>query len=486
MAHVSDVAALSRLDAFPYRHRVSDVMTRPLATTPAQATLGAVAARLRDEQVSSLVVVDAGGCAAGIVTERDLTRAMAACGAAVVDQPVSAWASAPVISVPADAFVHVALGRIDRHRLRHLVVTDAGGRAVGMVTARELLALRSGHALALGDALDVAMTPADTAAALDQLPALSLALAREGVGALEIAAVIAGATRDATRRAAELAEAELAAEGRPAPARWAMLVLGSAGRGETLLAPDQDNAVVHDGDADDPAIDGWFAELGRRVADHLDRAGLPYCKGGVMAREQDWRGSLSAWRERVGRWTRRADGADLLNADIFFDCACAHGDAGLVEELRRDAVEAARQSPPFLLRLALALERPARPVGWFGRIKTVDGRIDLKWFGLLPIVAGFRTLALKHGVTATATSARAAALVAAGRLESSEAERLSAAQEVFADLILAQQRADRDAGLAPSSRVDPRRADRVGLDRLRRALATAALVPDLVRDGIRA
>ena len=48
-----------------------------------------------------------------------------------------------------------------------------------------------------------------------------------------------------TARAAEIAEAEMIAAGHgPAPADYALLVLGSGGRGESLLAPDQDNALV--------------------------------------------------------------------------------------------------------------------------------------------------------------------------------------------------------------------------------------------------
>ena len=64
-----------------------------------------------------------------------------------------------------------------------------------------------------------------------------------------------------------------------------MLVLGSGGRGESLLAMDQDNAIVYadrDGGMSDEDTDQWFAELGARVSCILDLVGVPYCKGGVM------------------------------------------------------------------------------------------------------------------------------------------------------------------------------------------------------------
>ena len=64
-----------------------------------------------------------------------------------------------------------------------------------------------------------------------------------------------------------LAEAELVAEGAgPAPCAYAVLVLGSAGRGESLLAMDQDNALVFAEGEPDGEADRWFARLGRRMA----------------------------------------------------------------------------------------------------------------------------------------------------------------------------------------------------------------------------
>ena len=72
-----------------------------------------------------------------------------------------------------------------------------------------------------------------------------------------------------------------------------LLILGSGGRGESLLAPDQDNAIVHDGR---PEHDPWFLDIATRISDLLDAAGIPYCKGKVMATNPDWRRSLDGWR----------------------------------------------------------------------------------------------------------------------------------------------------------------------------------------------
>ena len=80
------------------------------------------------------------------------------------------------------------------------------------------------------------------------------------------------------------------------PCRYAVAVLGSAGRGESLLAMDQDNALVFDDGEPAGAEDRWFETFGGHVADILHEAGVPYCKGGVMAKNAQWRGSVATWR----------------------------------------------------------------------------------------------------------------------------------------------------------------------------------------------
>ena len=57
------------------RTRVSDIMTKKLETVRSSSTAQDVAIRMRDRQVSSVLVIDdKNGSPQGIVTERDLSR----------------------------------------------------------------------------------------------------------------------------------------------------------------------------------------------------------------------------------------------------------------------------------------------------------------------------------------------------------------------------------------------------------------------------
>ena len=275
---------LRRIDSFPYRHRLRDVMTSPAVLLPPTTPLSRAAEEMHLRRISSVLVAgDRDGRAAGIVTERDVLTAVAAGGGGALERPIADIMTAPVHRLDPDAMVYRAIGRMDRLGIRHLVVADGNGSALGVVTARALLRQRAGTALALGDEVSVAGDAAALGRVRAGLAGLAAGLLAEQVPPNDIAAVISDVMCGLTARATALAESEMSG---PAPAPYCMMILGSGGRGESLLAPDQDNALIHAGsEADDP----WYAELAEHMTGILNEAGVPYCNGGVMASRRLWR-----------------------------------------------------------------------------------------------------------------------------------------------------------------------------------------------------
>lgn len=472
--------AESRLDAFPYRHRLADVMVRPIRAR-ADLPLGEAARLMLEQGMGSLLVEGEDGRVVGIVTEHDAMKALALTPGDPSVLRISEVMSAPVATLPGDAFVHRALGRMGRLGIRHLGVTDAEGEVVGIVSARLILRRRTSGGLALGDAIDVAEDSAALARIRAELPELARHLLADGLMATEVAALLSGVLCDITARAATLAAAEVTAAQGPAPAPWCVLVLGSGGRGESLLSADQDNAIIHAGDAD-----AWYAAVGARMADLLDQAGIPYCRGGVMAAKPDWRGDPQAWRARVAGWLARAQGEALLNTDIFFDFRAVEGEVKLAADLRRDALVAAQGALGFLRLLADQAAQHGPALSLFNRFRLRDGRVDLKAGGLLPLVGAARVLALAHGVAETETAARLRAVAALGKLSAEDLERLLQAREVLTEAILRQQLADIAAGRAPSSKIDPRSLGRAERARVKEALGAIRLIPELLRGALAA
>ncbi len=481
--------ALARIDTYAYRHRVADVMSKPPKFIAADVLLGDTLQRMAREKVSSLLVVAAGAGTAmrardtAIVTERDVLRALAEQGAQALTRPVAHFASKPLIAVPATAFVYRALGRMSRLKLRHLGVENENGEVCGIVTSRDLLRLRAQEASILGDAIDQADDVPALGAAWARLPQAANGLIAEGVSALVIAAVISRELGALTRRAGVLAERRMLADGQgEPPCGYALCVLGSAGRGESLLAMDQDNAIVFTDGAPGEAADQWFARLGGIVADILHEVGVPYCKGGVMAKNEAWRGSMATWRARIKHWITRSDPADLLSVDIFFDLVGVHGDVALASELWRAAFDAAHGNAGFAKLLAAAAGEVEPGLNFWGGIRSENGRIDLKKAGLFGIVTTARVLAICHRVLERSTPARLSAIETLDRGGARDLGALARAQGVFLDLILMQQLADMRGGLPPGNKVSLKRLSRAQRDALSEALSAVRYLDELTRD----
>lgn len=478
---MSDAPTLPDLE--PYRRRVGDIMRRPAVEISGDADLSAVARCMTETSSGLLFVIDRFGQPVGLITERDVIGALAGGGDPLTISAAQIM-SRDIIAIDERAFVFRAIGRMRRLNLRHLAVTDAAGRYIGTLSARRLLQLRAHASQVIADGLDVAQTPADLAQARAALPDMAATLLQEEASAPDVAAVISAIYCDITARAAAIVEAGLIAAGRPPPAPWCMLVLGSGGRGESLLAPDQDNAIIHAGSTED---EGWYARAGEQISDLLDQSGIPYCKGGVMARNTGWRGNEGQWRARVTDWLRHTTPEALLNIDIFFDLRPVYGALRLGANLQREALAAARSNPPFLRLLAEQTAQLHPAIGFFGGLKTdAQQRIDLKLGGLLPLVSAARLLALRQGSMETGTAARLRAAATAGLMNESDLASLLQAHILLLRLVLRQQIADLAAGRTPGSRVDITTLTRPDRDALRTALKSLELLPDMVQTALTA
>jgi signal-transduction protein with cAMP-binding, CBS, and nucleotidyltransferase domain len=89
-------------------------------------------------------------------------------------------------------------------------------------------------------------------------------------------------------------------------------------------------------------------------------------------------------------------------------------------------------------------------------MRAVEGRVDLKRWGTLPIVGMARALALRIGSTERSTQGRLRDAAAAGRLPDSDAQLLIDLHASLMTIILTQQLEDLHSGIRPSSRVSLR------------------------------
>ena len=290
---------------------------------------------------------------------------------------------------------------------------------------------------------------------------VALELMDDGLPSPEIQALLSRINNDLYGSVLRLCLDEMAQSSMGAPpVAFDVIVMGSGGRAESLLRPDQDNGfVIADyPSAEHNSIDAWFVELAVRVTDALAHVGFEYCHGNVMATNPVWRKTLSEWRAQTGLWLGKSEGLALRYCDIFFDFACVYGSGELATALR-EHVTALSPRPFFLRQLFKVDEEHGVALGLFDRLKPDplagpnQGKLNLKLTGTLPLVGAIRIMALRERIEETGTLDRIAGLHARGVLDSDEQDYLRGAYGHISAMLLRQQLQDYRAGSPPGNHV---------------------------------
>jgi len=119
--------------------KVRDVPPRRLLSVEPQTSLAEVAKRMRQEDADSAAVMS-GSRLLGIITERDLVRAIAD-GLNPQQARADVIMSAGPATVTGDEEVAVVAVKMMRLGIRHLPVVDQQGKPVGLISARDLVSL---------------------------------------------------------------------------------------------------------------------------------------------------------------------------------------------------------------------------------------------------------------------------------------------------------------------------------------------------------
>ncbi|MFZ5675955.1 MAG: CBS domain-containing protein [Pseudomonadota bacterium] len=114
---------------------------RAVVTAGPGDTVLAVAQILSAKKIGAVVIVDAQGRIGGIVSERDIVRAIAAGGAQALEKPVKEFMTAKVRTcAPRDTEAEL-MSLMTDHRVRHLPVVEAG-KLGGMISIGDVVKYR--------------------------------------------------------------------------------------------------------------------------------------------------------------------------------------------------------------------------------------------------------------------------------------------------------------------------------------------------------
>jgi len=114
---------------------VADLMTREVVTVDPADTIGEAAEKMIDARIGAVLVSDFGSVI-GILTERDVLRAVAH-RTHSSEARVRQWMTREVVTVPPSMDADEAARTMLERNFRHLPVLD-DGRPVGIVSIRDL------------------------------------------------------------------------------------------------------------------------------------------------------------------------------------------------------------------------------------------------------------------------------------------------------------------------------------------------------------
>jgi CBS domain-containing protein len=451
---------------------ISALIHRGPITCPPETTVGDAASTMTEERVSSIVVI--GDDLLGIVTDRDLRSKVVATGRDL-GAPVTDVMSAPVITVRSDATADDALRVMLERGFHHLPVAGPEGRIVGVVSDTELMGLERTASFGLLRALDRASSADEVTDAMSRLPRVAASVVMAGLDPVDVGHVIASAIDTATRRLIHLAIADL---GDP-PGPWAWLALGSAARHEQSLDTDQDHALVFLAtDVSFEEADGYFEDLARRVTDGLVAAGIPRCRGGVMAESPAWRADRDRWLVTFRTQLAEPDIGGTAFSNIALDFRRVAGSLEVETEIERLVRDAARRGG--LLRRLASTALNLRPPTGFLRDFVLEsegeqaGTLDVKHGGITPVTNLARTFAVATGSSSNRTIERLRAAVAAGGIDADLGVGLEEAFRLLWRIRLEHQTSQLDRGETPDDAVDPRRLGALTRRSLREAFRLIA------------
>jgi CBS domain-containing protein len=111
------------------------------------ASLKEAAELLDSRKVGAMVILNEGGALIGVISERDIVRAVARGGPAALKSLVSEAMTRQVVTAKPRETIEVAMDRMTDRRIRHLPVVE-GGRLMGVVSIGDLVKWRIAEATA--------------------------------------------------------------------------------------------------------------------------------------------------------------------------------------------------------------------------------------------------------------------------------------------------------------------------------------------------
>ena len=478
--------ALTQMEAYPFKKRLSEIMSAPAEICTPDAPVREIALRMTQRGIGALLVCDEGRHIIGIVTERDLVSKVLARDSAEIPTPKASDVMTPnPFSMTPETYMYEATTFMMGHKIKHLPVVSQG-ELVGIVTLQDLMKYRSQKSMLLVGSVKEAKSIDNLTRAKEEIVKVAKALMSETRSPFETMEILSYIHHCILRRGFEIILDEMKQQGMTPPdIKYCFIIMGSGGRKEMLLGPDQDNGFIYENFPDErlKEVDAFFIPFSERLVEAYDQIGYSLCKGKVMANNPLWRGRLREWQARIADWINTPEPQKVRYSTIFFDFMPLVGEPSLCQDLREIVHQQIRKMPLFLYYMMELDFKHKVPVGLLGRFmlekdEPNKGKLSLKQTGSIFIVDCIRMFLLEKQIDATTTIERLEELVKLNVFTQETAEHIKAALEAFTYLRLRNEIDQVDQGLPPSHYLDPYALTKNEQDLLREAFRAASKLQD--------
>lgn len=471
---------------YMFSMRVGDIIKRSPIKMASGQTVREAASLMNREGIGSLLITDPYERPEGIVTDKDLRRAIAE--GESYDSPVEFIMSSPVATVAHTEVCFEALLKMMSGKIHHLAVTR-NDKVLGMITSHDIMVLQGRSPIALFRDIQ-GQREIDGLYELSQrVPLLVGTLMEEGAKAANVTRMITILNDMILDKLLTMLQEKIG----PAPAPFCWVLMGSEGRKEQTIKTDQDNALVYR----DPAnkeealiCDKYFKQLGEQAVGHLKKCGYAPDPFGLMASNPRWRMPFSEFRDYLERLILLPEPDEVLHATIFFDFRGGYGNKGMTQALWDHVSVHAKRQDVFIRHLAQDCVSKRPPITFFRNfIVEKNGEhkntLDLKEKCMVQFVDFARALSLKHGIQETNTLDRLRLLSQGGHLNKELAAEAAWAFEFLMQLRLVHQLSRINMGQEPNNFIDPASLTDLEKQTLKEAFGVIGRLQNFLRDEFR-
>ncbi|MCB5176642.1 MULTISPECIES: CBS domain-containing protein [Microvirga] len=122
-------------------NRILSIKGRDVVAIGPDRSLSEAARTLSEKRIGAVLVRDGDRPFLGIISERDIVRAIAARGAAALDEPVSRYMTEKVVTCTGDTSINDVMEVMTQGKFRHVPVVE-GGSLRGIVSIGDVVKLR--------------------------------------------------------------------------------------------------------------------------------------------------------------------------------------------------------------------------------------------------------------------------------------------------------------------------------------------------------